>query len=65
MLHATELADGAVVITPAGGTAPYTITPAQTGLVAGDYLFTVTDANGCTLEVPVTITQPEEITLQR
>ena len=26
------VADGAVVITPAGGTAPYTITPAQTGL---------------------------------
>ena len=56
------VADGAVVITPAGGTAPYLITPAQTDLAAGDYLFTVTDANGCTLEVPVTITQPEEIT---
>ena len=56
------LSDGAVVITPAGGTAPYTITPAQIDLAAGDYLFTVTDANGCTLEVPVTIAQTEPIT---
>ena len=55
-------ADGAVVITPAGGTAPYTIAPAQTGLAAGTYTFTVTDANGCTLVVPVTIAQPETIT---
>ena len=56
------VADGAVVITPAGGTAPYTITPAQTGLAAGDHTFLVTDANGCTLEVTVTIAQPEPIT---
>src|SRR6185503_732787 len=46
---------GSVVITPSGGTAPYTITPAQTGLAAGNYTFTVTDANGCTTTVPVTI----------
>ncbi|MCG7858898.1 hypothetical protein MD537_18120, partial [Flavihumibacter sediminis] len=44
-------------ITPAGGTAPYTITPAQSNLGAGDYVFTITDANGCTVEVPVTITE--------
>ena len=50
------------MITPAGGTAPYTIAPAQTGLAAGSYTFTVTDANGCTLLVPVTIAQPETIT---
>ena len=55
-------ADGSVVITPAGGTAPYSIAPAQTALAAGTYSFTVTDANGCTLVVPVTITQPETIT---
>src|SRR5207344_2020061 len=55
-------ATGSVVITPAGGTPPYTITPAQTGLVAGNYTFTVTDANGCTLQVPVTITEPAAIT---
>ena len=53
---------GSVVITPAGGVGPYTITPAQTGLAAGTYNFTVTDANNCTLIVPVTITQPAAIT---
>ena len=32
---------GSVVITPSGGVGPYTITPAQTGLAAGSYTFTV------------------------
>ena len=53
---------GSVVITPAGGVGPYTITPAQTGLAAGTYTFTVKDANNCTITVPVTITQPAAIT---
>ena len=53
---------GSVVITPSGGTGPYTITPAQTNLAAGSYTFTVTDASGCTLSVPVTITEPAPIT---
>ena len=53
---------GSVVITPAGGVGPYTITPAQTGLAAGSYTFTVKDANNCTITVPVTITQPAAIT---
>src|SRR5205823_9351065 len=53
---------GSVVITPAGGTAPYTITPAQTGLTAGSYTFTVTDASGCSITVPPTIPQPAAIT---
>ena len=53
---------GAVVITPAGGTGPYTITPAQTGLNAGLHTFTVTDANGCSISVPITITQPAALT---
>ncbi len=51
-------ATGSVVITPAGGTPGYTITPAQTGLVAGAYVFTVTDANLCTTTVSTTITEP-------
>src|SRR5207244_2976247 len=55
-------ATGSVVITPTGGTAPYTITPAQTNLAAGSYTFTVTDANGCSITVPVTITEPTPIT---
>uniref|UniRef100_UPI0024943FFA HYR domain-containing protein n=1 Tax=Seonamhaeicola maritimus TaxID=2591822 RepID=UPI0024943FFA len=50
--------DGSATITPAGGTAGYTITPAQTGLAAGVHTFTVEDANGCTTTVDVTITQP-------
>src|SRR5207244_8374779 len=45
-------ATGSVIITPTGGTAPYTITPAQTNLAAGSYTFTVTDANGCSITVP-------------
>ena len=53
---------GSVVITPAGGTGPYTITPAQTGLNAGLHTFTVTDANGCSISVPITITQPAALT---
>ncbi|WP_367183622.1 hypothetical protein [Lentimicrobium sp.] len=51
-------ATGSVVITPAGGVSPYIITPAQTGLAAGSYTFTVTDANSCTIAVDVIITQP-------
>ncbi len=51
-----------MVITPAGGTGPYTITPAQTGLNAGLHTFTVTDANGCSISVPITITQPAALT---
>src|SRR6185295_18220481 len=50
--------NGSVVITPSGGTSPYTITPSQTGLAAGSYSFTVTDTKGCNITVPVTITQP-------
>ncbi|MEL1242462.1 SprB repeat-containing protein, partial [Flavobacterium sp. DGU99] len=53
--------DGSVVITPAGGTAGYTITPAQTGLTAGLHTFTVTDAKGCTTTVDVTISEPEVV----
>ncbi|MBN9386402.1 MAG: SprB repeat-containing protein, partial [Chitinophagaceae bacterium] len=54
--------NGSVVITPSGGTGPYTITPAQTGLAAGNYTFTITDANGCSINVPVTINEPSPIT---
>src|SRR5207253_11444060 len=53
---------GSVVITTSGGVGPYTISPAQTGLSAGNYTFTVTDANNCSSTVPVTITQPAAIT---
>src|SRR6185295_7987218 len=49
---------GSVVITPSGGTAPYTITPSQTGLAAGLHTFTVTDDNGCSTTDDATITEP-------
>jgi len=58
--------NGSFTITAAGGTAGYTFnrgTGAQasgtfTGLAAGTYNVTVTDANGCTDIRPVTLTQP-------
>ena len=53
-----------MVVTPAGGTAPYTITPAQTDLTAGLKTFTVKDFKGCETTVQVTITQPDQISLE-
>lgn len=50
---------GSVTITPAGGTPPYTITPSQTELVAGDYTFTVKDSKGLTTTVTTKILQPK------
>ena len=56
---------GSVNLTVTGGTAPYTYawsnnTSLQdpTGLSAGSYTVTVTDASGCTATTTVTITQP-------
>jgi hypothetical protein len=56
---------GAINLTPAGGVAPYTFnwgsatTEDRTGLVAGSYSVTITDANGCTGTVSnISVTQP-------
>jgi len=56
---------GAINLTPAGGTAPYTFnwgggitTEDRTGLSAGTYTVVITDANGCTATVSRTVTQP-------
>ena len=58
---------GDATVTATGGTAPYTYswntTPVQTGqtatgLAAGTYTVTVTDAGGCTTTATVTITEP-------
>ena len=64
----------ASVNTPTGGTGPYSYnwtpgnptgdgTASITGLVAGTYTCTVTDANSCTATVNFTITQPPALVL--
>lgn len=57
--------DGTVDLTVSGGTAPYTylwntgaITQDLTGMSAGTYTVTVTDANGCSFQTQSTILQP-------
>ncbi len=57
---------GSATVTASGGTAPYTYSWAPsggtgataTGLTAGNYTVTVTDANGCTITRTYSITQP-------
>ncbi|MEQ9188495.1 MAG: LamG-like jellyroll fold domain-containing protein [Cryomorphaceae bacterium] len=59
------LNDGAVNASISGGTAPYihqwnngTTTLVNTGLSAGSYTITITDANGCSDSASVTVSQP-------
>jgi gliding motility-associated-like protein len=64
--------DGQVVVAPQGGTPAYTylwdaaagnqITNPATGLSAGNYSVTVTDAFGCTITVPSVVTEPTPFT---
>lgn len=63
--------DGSVVVTPSGGTLPYTytwsgaVTGTQNGnatdICAGDYSMEVTDANGCLIEVNYRVEEPENV----
>lgn len=63
--NATSGNNGTATVTASGGTAPYSYSwspyggngPAATGLGAGIYTATVTDANGCTASQTFTITQ--------
>ncbi len=63
-------ATGAATAVASGGTGPYSYlwddphsqtTATATGLTSGTYTVTVTDANGCTDLVNVTINQPDQI----
>jgi gliding motility-associated-like protein len=64
--------DGSATANPSGGIAPYTFlwmpggqtTPSVTGLCAGAYTLTVTDANGCVRNQTVSITQPQPLSAQ-
>lgn len=63
--------NGSATAAPTGGTGPYVYswntapvqsTPTASGLPAGSYTCTITDANGCIATVTVTITQPTALT---
>ncbi|MEL6697811.1 MAG: gliding motility-associated C-terminal domain-containing protein [Bacteroidota bacterium] len=65
------LSDGAVAMTIAGGTAPYAYqwsngatTKDVSGLPAGNYSVTITDAKGCVLTQSVVIEEPTLATVQ-
>ncbi|MBO7481676.1 MAG: carboxypeptidase-like regulatory domain-containing protein [Bacteroidales bacterium] len=62
--------DGSATVTADGGTEPYTYswnngadTQTVTNIAAGSHSVVVTDANGCTVDANVTITQPEELSV--
>ncbi|MEW6469697.1 MAG: PKD domain-containing protein [Bacteroidota bacterium] len=62
--------NGSATATATGGTPGYTFSwnnsqtgATATGLAAGTYIVTVTDANGCSAQTTVTITQPPALTL--
>lgn len=61
--------DGDATATQTGGQSPFTYawssggnTDTETGLCAGTYTITVTDANNCSASTTVTITEPAELT---
>lgn len=63
-------ATGSIDVSVSGGTAPYTYswtggatTQDRTGLAAGTYTVTLTDANNCTKTLSTTITEPTAVVL--
>lgn len=72
MVSCYGLSDGQVTVTSNGGVAPYTYQFSNasnnnngvfSGLSAGNYSYTVTDANGCTDGASVQISEPNAVTL--
>lgn len=66
--------NGSIVLAPTGGVAPYSIvwtpvpsngqgTTSATGLCAGTYAVTITDASGCSADFSYDLTQPVPLTL--
>ncbi len=63
-------ANGSAMVVASGGTPPYTYlwntgatTPVITGLPQGTYSVTVTDANGCDINLSITLTEQSAITV--
>jgi SHS2 domain-containing protein len=52
-----------VVLNATGGTAPYVYSGQTTGLAAGSYTYSVTDAAGCNATATVLIGQPDKLNL--
>jgi gliding motility-associated-like protein len=62
--------DGSIALNVAGGTPPYSFawsdghsTANRSGLTAGSYAVTITDANGCSLALTIILTQPDELAM--
>lgn len=62
-------ANGAIEVSVTGGTAPYSYSwsngstdASQTGLAAGTYAVTITDANGCTVSCNSVVNEPDLLT---
>lgn len=62
--------DGSITLVPQGGTPPYTYewgdgvhTDVREGLPAGVYTVVVTDANGCSVELAIELTAPDELVM--
>ena len=62
--------DGSIILNPNGGVLPYqflwsngSANQSITSLSTGSYSFSITDANGCTLDSITTIIQPNQISL--
>ncbi len=55
--------NGSVVVSATGGTTPYTGTGTFNNKSAGNYSYTVTDANGCTASTSATVNQPEALSV--